>query len=97
MVAKALLCAYWFLQQQLRYHNDLGILPLELEPKALQQLWRKTLCLLCSEVFWRCNQESLSMREKKVAPELITAMGPLTAMISTFNLFPDVRPCWILL
>ena len=45
-----------------RYHNDLRILP-ELELKALQQLWCKTISFLGSEVYWGCNQKSLSIKD----------------------------------
>ena len=36
----------------------------------------------------------LTLGRKMVAPVLVTAMGPLTAMIATLNRLPDVRPCW---
>ena len=45
------------------HHNDLGILFLEFDPETLQQLWRETLSLLCSKVYWSCNQKSLSTKD----------------------------------
>ena len=45
------------------HHNDLGILFLQLEPHALQQLWRETISLLSSKVYWSCNQKSLPIKE----------------------------------
>ena len=39
----------------------------------------------------------LMFASKMVAPVLTTAMEPLTAMICTFNHFPEFRRCWILL
>ena len=47
----------------------------------------------CPKVFLAC----FCLLEKMDAPVLITTVGPLTAMISTFNHFPDFRPCCILL
>ena len=37
------------------HHSDLGILFLELVPKALQSLWCKIISFLCSQVYWCCN------------------------------------------
>ena len=57
-----LLSYHFFLLKALRlssrgHHNNLGILFLELVPTALQQQWRETLSLLCSKVYWSCNQK----------------------------------------